>query len=365
MMPRRTLGAPRLIEATGERIVPWAPDAQVIYEHYHRYLWAQPLVADRRVLDLGSGEGFGAALLADTATAVVGVDIDERTVEHSRANYVADGLEFRVASATDLRAFEDGSFDAVVAFEMIEHVAEHEQVLAEIARVLGPGGLLIMSTPERRAYSDDRDFVNPFHERELTQEEFTALLSSHFSSVSLFAQNAVTGSRIEVLGSPSRPGHLALPFERGEDEWRMAGAPPIMYLIAIAANVDLPPVVGESSLFDYGLEVITERQTTFEAELRERRDEYLADADAMRARFVAELDEKQAILTATQADLAAEKLRAHDAEQALRQMKESTTWQLLERGRRVLYGTIGGESRIARGLSHVLARFSSGRKRQP
>ena len=95
-------GAPRLIEWTGERIVPWAPDAQVIYEHYHRYLWAQPLVAGRRVLDLGSGEGFGAALLADTATAVMGVDIDERTVEHSRANYAAPNLEFRVASATDL-----------------------------------------------------------------------------------------------------------------------------------------------------------------------------------------------------------------------------------------------------------------------
>ena len=54
-MPYRTAGAPRLIEATPERIVPWAPDAQVIYEHYHRYLWTQPLVAGRRVLDLGSG----------------------------------------------------------------------------------------------------------------------------------------------------------------------------------------------------------------------------------------------------------------------------------------------------------------------
>ena len=49
-MPARTSGAPRLIEATGERIVPWARDAQVIYEHLHRYLWAQPLVAGRRVL---------------------------------------------------------------------------------------------------------------------------------------------------------------------------------------------------------------------------------------------------------------------------------------------------------------------------
>ena len=178
-MPARTSGAPRLIEATGERIVPWARDAQVIYEHLHRYLWAQPLVAGRRVLDLGSGEGFGAALLADTAAAVTGIDIDERTVEHSRANYEAPNLEYRVGSATDLSAFADGAFDAVVAFEMIEHVAEHERVLAEIARVLAPGGVLAMSTPERRAYSDDRDFTNPYHARELTQDEFTDVAPAH------------------------------------------------------------------------------------------------------------------------------------------------------------------------------------------
>src|SRR6185295_1513704 len=134
--------------------------------------WARPLVAGRRVLDLGSGEGFGAALLAQTAAAVTGVDIDERTVAHARANYA--GVDFHVGSATDLSAFADDAFEAVVAFEMIEHVAEHEQVLAEIARVLAPGGLLVMSTPERRAYTDERDFHNPFHVRELTQAEFTA-----------------------------------------------------------------------------------------------------------------------------------------------------------------------------------------------
>src|SRR3954470_13010112 len=118
---------PRLIEATGERIVPWARDAQVIYEHYHRYLWTRPLVAGRRVLDLGSGEGYGAALLAQTASTVTGIDIDERTVAHSQANY--PGVDFSAGSATDLSEFPDGAFDAVVAFEMIEHVAEHDQVV--------------------------------------------------------------------------------------------------------------------------------------------------------------------------------------------------------------------------------------------
>ena len=151
--------------------MPWAPDVQVVYEHYHRYLWAQPLVAGRRVLDLGSGEGFGSALLAEAAR-------DGHRSRHRRAGGRAQPAQLRGArtssSASDsaerlVRRSRDDAFDAVVAFEMIEHVGDQEAVLAEVARVLAPGGLLIVSTPERRAYSDVTGYVNPFHERELTQ----------------------------------------------------------------------------------------------------------------------------------------------------------------------------------------------------
>jgi SAM-dependent methyltransferase len=320
-MPARISGAPRLIEATGERIVPWARDAQVIYEHLHRYLWAQPLVAGRRVLDLGSGEGFGAALLADTAAAVTGIDIDERTVEHSRVNYAAPNLSYRVGSATDLSAFADGAFDAVVAFEMIEHVAEHDRVLAEIARVLAPGGVLAMSTPERRAYSDDRGFTNPYHARELTQDEFTALLGTRFATVALFAQRAVTGSRIEALEPGA--GHLAVRVERGDDDWRVTDAPAPLYLVALASDGALPDVAGESSLIDSGLEVLAERE----------------------ARFRAELDAKQEELVAAHA-------RAQRAEDEASRVKESVTWRALERIRRL----IPADSAVGRRLRALTGR---------
>jgi SAM-dependent methyltransferase len=324
---------PRLIEWTGERIVPWAPDAQVIYEHYHRYLWAQPLVAGRRVLDLGSGEGFGAALLADVASSVTGIDIDPQTVEHSRANYTAANLEFVVGSATDLSAFGDASFDVVVAFEVIEHVAEQEQVLAEIARVLAPGGLLVVSTPERQAYSDDRDFVNPYHERELTQAEFTALLGAHFSSVSLFAQRAVAGSRIESVGPAT--GHLSLRVERAGDEWRVAGAPDPLYLVAVATDGALPELPGESTLVDYGLEVLAERQATLDEHVRM-------------------LDERQAELVDASA-------RLRRAEDEARRVQESVSWRALERIR----GVIGEDSvvgRALRGLTSRLFRLTGSRR---
>jgi len=294
---------PRLIEATGERIVPWARDAQVVYEHYHRYLWTRPLVAGRRVLDLGSGEGYGAALLAQTASTVTGIDIDERAVAHSAANY--PDVAFRVASVTDLSAFADDSFDAVVAFEVIEHVAEHDRVVAEIARVLAPGGLVVMSTPERGAYSDDRDFTNPYHVRELTQDEFTALLRGRFATVALFAQRAMAGSRLEAL-DPAE-GHLAVRIGRADEDWREVGAPDPLYLVAVASDAPLPALPGESTLIDYGLEVLAERD----------------------ARFRAELEAKNDLLVAEQA-------RAQRAEDEARRVTESVTWRALERVRRLV-----------------------------
>ncbi len=95
MTSRHRAGAPRLIEWTGERCVPWSPDVQVVYEHLHRYLWAAQLVEGRRVLDLASGEGFGAAILAESAASVIGIDTDQRTVDHSQLNYGGGQIEFR------------------------------------------------------------------------------------------------------------------------------------------------------------------------------------------------------------------------------------------------------------------------------
>ena len=104
----RRRGAPRLIEWTGERCVPVDSHVQVVYEHLHRYLWAARLVDGKRVLDLGSGEGFGASILADNAEEVVGVDVDERTVDHARLNWARPNVSFQLGSALDLSAFPTG-----------------------------------------------------------------------------------------------------------------------------------------------------------------------------------------------------------------------------------------------------------------
>ena len=259
-MVERRAGAPRLIEWTGERCVPWTPEVWVAYEHYHRYLWAAALTGGRRVLDLASGEGFGAAILAETAESVTGVDIDPTTVEHARLNYEAPNLRFEVGSALDLSEFGDGAFDAVVAFEMIEHLRDHERLLAEIDRVVDPEGIVIISTPDRRVYSDAKDEPNPFHERELSEPEFRETLASRFEHVALWGQATVNGSRIAALDGAGADRPQLFAIERSEDGWRTAEEPRPVYLVAVASHAPgvEPPV--ESNLVDFGLEMVAEKE---------------------------------------------------------------------------------------------------------
>ncbi|HEV3070383.1 MAG TPA: glycosyltransferase [Solirubrobacteraceae bacterium] len=393
---RRRAGAPRLIEWTGERCVPWTPDVQVLYEHFHRYLWAARIVAGRRVLDLGSGEGFGAAILADGAEHVVGIDVDERTVEHSRLNYASADVEFHTGTALDLSAYADGHFGAVVAFEIIEHVREQEQVLAEIARVLGEEGILVISTPDRRLYSEASHQHNPFHERELSLEEFSELLGAHFPHVAAWGQRTITGSHLHALGefapNQNSTGELEdlsdFYIERAGEEWSLAGDPAALYVVAVASKAPLPALPDTSTLADCDLtlmrvkerEAVEERGET--ARVADERDAALERTEELalalereqarqgrllheeRARLQAELSQRDRDIVRGQEDIAREQRRAEElrgeiatldgevaaARQLNRRTEESVTWQAFQRARARLYGAIGERSLFARTL---------------
>ena len=356
----------RLIEWTGERCVPWAPDVQLIYEHYHRYLWAQPLVAGRRVLDLGSGEGFGPAILAESAATVVGVDIDPLTVEHARLNYDVEGLEFREGSAADLAEFADGSFDVVVAFELIEHVPEQEDVLGEVTRTLAPGGLLVLSTADRRTYHAATG-ENPFHERELTLDELRDLIGRRFANVRVFNQRAAAGSTIDSLDEADG-SHRRLRLERDGDGWGIAGQPDPMYLVAVAANADLPELPAESTLSDYDLERI---RTAGAGDADDAGRAAAKRALAARQRFATKRVESMRSLA-----IAREELRAANdevkqlyaeigalREEALR-TQGSVAWKLFKRARGRVYSTLGGHDsrggRLLSGVMRVIGRLAFG-----
>ena len=407
---RRRAAAPRLIEWTGERCVPWAPDVQVVYEHFHRYLWAAKLVEGRRVLDLGSGEGFGAALLSESAANVVGVDVDELTVQHSTLNYAGPSLEFKQGTAVDLTAFEDGSFGAVVAFEIIEHVGEQERVLEEVARLLGDDGILVISTPDRRMYGEARNEPNPFHEHELALEEFLELLGENFPNVASWGQRTITGSHLNPLDTMAAEddvkGASEFFIERAGDEWRLADGPAALYCVALASKAPLPAVATSSTLADCSIELVRAKERAAAREkagiegeknelVRERdeferaRHELERERDELKKDFSVALDRERTAharlvrerenevrkeharmeqrvrgadediarnerLVATNQQRMLE-LQAHidflevqlaSMGQATRRVEQSVTWQAFQKLRGRLYGAIGGEGSI-------------------
>jgi len=186
---------------TGERFVPGVA-GEIWYEHWHRYHFAAPLVAGRRVLDVACGEGYGSALLARTAARVTGADIAAPAIAHARTRYSGlANLDFCEADCAAL-PFADASFDVVVSFETIEHITAQQAFLREVRRVLQPGGFVVLSCPNKAEYTDARDHVNEFHVRELYRDEFARLLASEFPQVAWYGQ---------------RPGFFSVVWPEGTD----------------------------------------------------------------------------------------------------------------------------------------------------
>ena len=167
------------LELTGERTVPGIPEENYWFQrHVAAYLFAAQRCAGKRVLDAGSGEGYGCALLSDIATSVVGVELVGDVVGHARTAYPT--LQFLQADLCEM-PIDDSSVDVVVSLQVIEHLPDIGRYLDEIARVLVPGGELICATPNRLTFTPDSDApVNVFHVKEFTAAELRETLATRF-----------------------------------------------------------------------------------------------------------------------------------------------------------------------------------------
>ncbi|WP_447003947.1 class I SAM-dependent methyltransferase [Saccharothrix isguenensis] len=170
---------------TGERTVPGiAAENYWFRRHEAAYLDLVRHCTGAVVLEAGCGEGYGAALIAQHAERVIALDYDETTAAHvGRAYPELTVLRGNLASLP----LRDASVDVVANLQVIEHLWDQEGFLAECARVLRPGGRLLVTTPNRITFSPGRDTpLNPFHTRELAPAELAGLLVD-------------AGLRVEVL----------------------------------------------------------------------------------------------------------------------------------------------------------------------
>jgi SAM-dependent methyltransferase len=179
-----------------ERIVPDESEPGIVALHLKRYEFARPYCAGADVLDAGCGVGYGTAVLAEEAGRVVGVDLSQQAIGYARRRYARTNVEFLVSDVAAL-PLSDDTFDAVCAFETIEHLPEPLRFLREVKRVLRPDGVFVVSTP--RVERTETEPANPHHTTEYSAVDFGRLLGSAFSSVELYGQRRRQTSRHRLL----------------------------------------------------------------------------------------------------------------------------------------------------------------------
>ncbi|WP_395392698.1 glycosyltransferase [Novosphingobium sp. BL-8A] len=212
---------------------------QTLMEHLHRALMARTLCRGKDVLDIASGEGYGSALISQVARSVIGVDISEEAVAHATAAYGRENLSFKQGSAHAIPV-ADASVDVVISFETIEHFSGHETFLSEIRRVLKPGGLAVISTPDIANYSPEREPPNPYHVHEMSRDEFRDLMDSFFPHVVYLGQRTLIGSAL-ILDEPLTGTHIEASISTYEARSvnafeRLKGLARSKYLVALASD---------------------------------------------------------------------------------------------------------------------------------
>jgi GT2 family glycosyltransferase/SAM-dependent methyltransferase len=352
-------GSTSRLPEDGERYLPWMVDPTISYEHLHRYSFARTLASGRRVLDLGSGEGYGSALLAEVGASVVGLDVDPRAVAHARSRYARPTLEFVEGSMTAVPI--KGRFGLIVCFEAIEHIAEHDGLLAEVKRLLEPGGIFVVSTPDKKVYTDDSGELNPHHVKELYADEFRALIGKYFAQARWFGQRLYPGGYIFPLDAPAGGAAECLVAREG-DEFAVtpAATKEARYLIAVASDgpVPVPEALPGSFLLDVSGQMVNVQAVrdldihlaNITRTLREREQLSVETAEAHsremqglmeeRARTAGaharQLQDKDRLLAEAEYFIRNARNRANELERVVQEMMDSLPWRLAERGRRLL-----------------------------
>ena len=166
---------------TGERVTTAQGGFNPSFQrHRAEYAQCATLLGPGRVLDLGCGTGHSYELLSPRET--VGVDVDPGALAgQPRETHVADMRQL---------PFTGGSFDSVVSIQSVEHVPDAEQVLAEVARVLRPGGRAIFVTPNRLTFGRPDEIIDPYHYVEYDAPQLHDLCAPFFAAVEIRALHA-------------------------------------------------------------------------------------------------------------------------------------------------------------------------------
>jgi len=210
-----------LLEMVRERVIPEISDPGTLAYHLARYEWARQYVKGKEVLDAGCGVGYGSAMLAEDASHVIAVDLEQAAIEYAKRTYDRKNLKFLVMDCTTM-GFDDCTFDLVVSFEVFEHISDGQDFVRELCRVLRNDGILVISTPNKITWDllgPQADY--PFHINMITPKLFKKILiSSGFAEVEIYGMRKKGTTLYQVLrGLDIFNLRLRLSFTKFEKEY--------------------------------------------------------------------------------------------------------------------------------------------------
>jgi ubiquinone/menaquinone biosynthesis C-methylase UbiE len=175
------------ISQTGKSILTLNRDRE--YSELKRMLELKPT---DHLLDVGSGDGFWTLRLAKHCAYVTGLEPDNRSVASARALRSRPNISY-VCGVAERLPFEDKTFDKIVSISCLEHFANPWVGIAEMARVLKPGGRVALSVDSLLPENSNADFRS-WHERR-------HFVTHYFSQESLSAALQDAGFRNDAEGS--------------------------------------------------------------------------------------------------------------------------------------------------------------------
>lgn len=222
--------------------------AEVAYDRIARYRFAERYVKGKKTIDLGTG--YGTCSLSKFAENILGVGPSEETVAYAARRYNAPNLRYETGDVTNL-PYPDGSFEAVVSFEVVERLEHPEAMVEEASRLLKADGVFVVSTPDKQTYSNDRNHANPHHSKEMYPLEFREILERHFRHVQIYRQGALAGSIItpdlKELPEDGQPTLESTRFSLPDPKFGQE-VPTTLYMVAVCTNGRGPEPLREPHL---------------------------------------------------------------------------------------------------------------------
>ncbi len=175
---------------TGERVIPSEYKSTEDYLIYLRHVFAYNFASGKVKttdygIDIGCGEGYGTDILSDKVSKIVGLDVDEDTIQHAKKIHENANIDFQKYGGKII-PFEDNTFDFAVSFQVIEHIPHDELYISEVYRVLKNGGIFILTTPNKtNRLKPGQKPWNKYHIREYYPNELKDILLKHFDSVEI------------------------------------------------------------------------------------------------------------------------------------------------------------------------------------